>query len=157
MRFHRRLLAAFALWGAVSSAFGNGLVPVELRDEIIAASLKGFWGNARDINGRPIEPTSEEERKTLPVTKEQANAAFRAGELSGAAQWCNLEWAPILQSLTGKVRRSGLPDKSVAFVAVVHGAAQGQVLAALQKSGACGESERKNIRGQVSQFLEAWK
>ena len=157
MKVRPRLLVVFWLWGIVGSAFGNGLVPVEMRDEMIAASLKGFWGNARDVNGRPIEPASEEERRTLPVTKEQANVAFRAGELSGAAQWCNLEWEPILQSLTGKVRRGGLPQKSVAFVAVVHGTAQGQVLAALQKSGACGESERKNIRGQVSQFLEAWK
>ena len=87
--------------------------------------LGHFWGNARDIKGRPIQPASEQERTRVPVSTPVAYWALEAGEVSGTAEWCGLEWEPHYFALTKSARSQGMSDAQVAFVSVLHGFAQG--------------------------------
>jgi hypothetical protein len=111
------------------SAFAIAKAPSQAelteRDSVIREILKDFWGNARDIHGRPIQPTSAEDRRTVPISRAAAYRAIEAGNISGLAQWCGLEWEPHYFALTKAARKMKMVDKQVAFISVLHGSGQG--------------------------------
>ena len=95
------------------------------RDLAIRNILSDFWGNARDVRGNPIQPSSEQDRKTVPVSRAAAYRALEAGNISGVAEWCGLDWQDHYLALTKAARTMGMIDKQVAFISVLHGAGQG--------------------------------
>lgn len=104
----------------------------EPRDEIIYSMLSQFWGQARDVHGKPIQPASDKERTTVPVPMPVAYRALEAGETSGMAEWCGLDWEPHYFSLTKVARSHEMSDTQVAFISVLHGAAQENFVHSMQ-------------------------
>ena len=95
------------------------------RDSAIRSILSDFWGNARDVHGQPIQPTSAKDRLTVPISRAAAYRAIEAGNISGLAQWCGLEWEAHYFSLTKAARNMKMVDKQIAFISVLHGSGQG--------------------------------
>lgn len=118
--------------------------PLTDKDALISWVLERFWGNAQDSSGMLIQPESELDRRTVPVPTVVAYRAIEAGEISGLAAWCGLEWKTHYFSLTASARRLGMSDKQVAFVSMLHGSAQGSTLKG--KTGSCSDSERNRVR-----------
>jgi hypothetical protein len=123
------------------------------RDNAIRQILADFWGNARDIRGNPIEPVSQEDRETVPISRAAAYRALEAGNLSGLAEWCGLSWEPHYFALTKAGRSMRMVDKQVAFLSVLHGAGQGTMLN-LRSGETCSPKQRANIE---SLMLESQK
>ena len=130
-----------------------GIVPAPAREALLKQALEGFWGRAKTADGKPIQPESEAERRTLPVNEKVANFAFDVGELSGLAEWCGIEWKPNFAALTRHARNGGQSERQVAFISVVHGVAQGSVASAMAKSGPCSAQHREKVRMRVDAFL----
>ena len=123
------------------------------RDKAIRQILADFWGNARDIRGNPIQPSSQEDRETVPISRAAAYRALEAGNLSGLAEWCGLNWEPHYFALTRAGRSMRMLDKQVAFLSVLHGAGQGTMLD-LRRGETCSPKQRAHIE---SLMLESQK
>ena len=118
------------------------------RDQAIRQILAGFWGNARDIRGNPIEPSSQKDRETVPISRAAAYRALEAGNLSGLAEWCGLNWESHYFALTKAGRSMRMIDKQVAFLSFLHGADQGTMVNA--RSGqTCSPKQRARIESLV--------
>jgi len=98
------------------------------RDALISWGLERFWGNGRDSTGAYIQPSSDLDRRTVPVRSSVAYRVIEAGEISGLAEWCGLDWKSHYFSLTAAARQRGMSDKQVAFIGVLHGVVQGNTL-----------------------------
>ena len=107
--------------------------------------LKNFWGQAKLSDGRFAQPASEEERHTVPITNAVVHRALDAGEVSGLAEWCKLDWESHYRALTRAARTAGLSHKQVAFVSILHGAAQGRIASAMATTGACSDHYRRKV------------
>jgi hypothetical protein len=129
------------------------IMPESERDELIALVLKNFWGRAKLSKGELAQPASEAERNTVPIAKPVAYRALEAGEISGLAEWCRLDWESHYLSITKAARARGYTDKQVAFVSFLHGAAQGRVADAMAKSGMCGEQGRLKVQDLLNRSL----
>ena len=142
---------------AVATALAIGVASAsspaaDSRDELILSVLGNFWGSARDVAGKPIEPASERERAVVPVPMSVAYRALEAGEASGLAEWCGLPWEPHYFSITNAARSLNMTDTQVAFVSVLHGAAQGAVARSMQgKTCDSASKVRANARLAASQ------
>ena len=115
------------------------------RETIVKRAFSNFWGHAVLSNGKPVQPDSEEERKTLPVSNAVANQVLDVGEVSGLAEWCGLDWRSHYLSLTAAARRAGFREKQVAFIGVLHGMTQG-VVAEAMKARPCTEAKRTEVQ-----------
>ena len=124
-----------------------GMPALADRDALITWALERFWGNARDSTGTPIHPSSDLDRNTVPVPTNVAYRAIEAGEISGLAAWCGLDWEPHYFALTAAARKRGMSDKQVAFVSVLHGLAQGSTFKS--KASPCPASERKEVESRL--------
>jgi len=129
----------------------SGLLPDAQREEFLSHVLKQFWGRAKLPNGQFVQPGSEAERNTSPVSKVIANRAIDIGEVSGLAEWCQLDWKKNYLSLTKSARSNGLTDVQVAFVSVIHGASQGFMAETMSKSGACSDDQKVKIQQLLNQ------
>jgi len=121
----RALLFVLALLSTFGVMAGGPTHPDSGRDQAIRQILSGFWGSARDVHGNAIQPASQEDRLTVPISRAAAYRALEAGNLSGLAEWCGLDWEKHFLGLTKKARRIGMLDKQVAFFSLLHGAGQG--------------------------------
>jgi len=135
------------------------VIPDAARDELIERVLNNFWGRAKVAQDRYALPSSEEERNTVPVSKPLAYRALDAGEISGLGEWCGADWQPHFLAFTRAARAKGLTDTQVAFVSVLHGAAQGSVASSLRNARACGAADRarveRSLRESARQGVEA--
>ena len=126
MSTFRAILFAMA-FGCSFAAMADGPSKSELaqRDLVIRAILSDFWGNAQDVHGQPSQPTSAKDRATVPISRAAAYRAIEAGNISGLAQWCGLEWEQHYFALTRAARKLKMVDKQIAFISVLHGSGQG--------------------------------
>lgn len=124
------------------------------KDELIYWILERFWGNARDSKGAAIQPSSELDRRTVPVPFSVAYRALEAGEISGLGAWCELDWQPHYFSLTAAARRQGMTDKQVAFISFLHGLKQGRTLTSKKSPCTAVDRERTMELLEVSQAQE---
>ena len=145
-------ILAFLLAATQLLAFGAmAAEPVQAnpgRDEAIRQILAGFWGNARDIRGNPIEPSSQQDRETVPISRAAAYRALEAGNLSGLAEWCGLNWESHYLALTKAGRSMRMLDKQVAFFSFLHGAGQGAMVSA-RKGDTCSPKQRAHIESRI--------
>ena len=118
------------------------------KEALISWALERFWGNARDSTGTPIQPSSDLDRTTVPVPTGVAYRAIEAGEISGLAAWCGLDWEPHYFALTAAARKQQMSDKQVAFVSMLHGLALGATLRS--KDSPCSASERKETEKRLA-------
>ena len=139
MRYLITLLLALA-----SVPSWAGVLPDSAREQLLKDTLSQFWGRAKLSNGSLVQPDSEQERNTLPISIAAANQVFDVGETSGYAEWCGLDWQSHFLTMTAAARKSGFKEKQVAFIGVIHGAAQGIVAEAL-KSKTCDTQERSRV------------
>jgi uncharacterized MAPEG superfamily protein len=152
---HRTILVvAIVVCSMVAHAQRPAVGSLDPRDTAIRTILAGFWGHAKDINGQLIEPTSAKDREIVPVSKAAAYRAIEAGNISGLAQWCGLDWEPHYFSLTKAARRMKMVDKQVAFLSVLHGAGQGALSNAL-KGKACSAGERARAESLLLESLKS--
>lgn len=135
-----KLIGIF-LFFCISITASAGLLPQESREELIQTAFANFWGKVTLSNGNFVQPDSEADRSTIPISTPTANHVISVGELSGIAQWCDMDWQAHFLSLTAKARQQGLSDKQVAFIALLHGVAQGTVYSTL-KSKPCAAEEK---------------
>ena len=143
---HRCLLIFFFI-GTVCEA---ALLPESQREDLSRAVLKNFWGNAKLSNGDFVQPSSESERNTPPVSNSVATRALDAGEISGLGEWCKLDWKSHYFSMTKAARSKGMVDKQIAFVSFLHGAAQERMFSTMAKTSSCDEQ----YRGKVQRMLD---
>jgi hypothetical protein len=116
------------------------------RNNIVDLTMKNFWGKAKNSNGEFIQPKSDAERNTVPVPIEISNTAISAGELSGLAQWCNLDWKTNYASLMHSARsKKVFTDTQLAFIAVNHGIAQGMIESSIAKINQECTSKEKSV------------
>lgn len=137
--------AIFALFMLVASVAHAGVLPLELRSNLAQRALTVFWGNARDSSGSPIVPRDNRDRMTYPVTPKVMQQVIDAGELSGLAQWCQLDWEPRYFALTRAARNEKFSDKQVAFVSFLHGMTQEAIFSAMERK-ACSLSARSKVK-----------
>lgn len=142
----RTILAILMLAASVAHA---GVLPTELRSALAQGALAKFWGNARDSSGKPIVPRDDRDRMTYPVTSKVMQQVLDAGELSGLAEWCLLDWKPRYFALTRAARKEKFSDKQVAFVSFLHGFTQGAILSVMERK-ACSQSARSRVREALS-------
>lgn len=126
----------------------SGVLPDSVRDKLLKDVLSQFWGRAKLSDGSFVKPDSEQERIMLPVTITVANQIFDVGEISGYAEWCGLDWQSNFLTMTSAARKNGFKEKQVAFIGVIHGAAQGMVTDAL-KTKTCGAQERSSVKDMM--------
>ena len=139
----RASLSMILALAALSAAASDASAP-SARDEAIRQILSEFWGTARNAQGMPIQPENEQDRRTVPISRAAAYRAIEAGNISAVAEWCGLEWEPHYFALTRAARTHGMVDKQVAFVSVLHGAAQSAYLKSLTDR-TCNEEERDRV------------
>ncbi|MFG6429856.1 hypothetical protein [Roseateles sp. LYH14W] len=144
-----RTLTILFLFLSISIPAAAGILPPEHREQLIQAAFANFWGKARLSNGNPVQPDNAAERSTLPISTAAANHVISAGELSGIAEWCGMDWQTHFLSLTAKARRQGFSEKQVAFIGLLHGMAQGNVYSAVQSKSCTVEQKSK-----AAQMLE---
>jgi hypothetical protein len=113
------------------------------KEALIESVLQQFWGRAHDSKGAAILPSSDLDRRTVPIPKSIAYRAIDAGGISGLAQWCGLDWESHYLSITAAARKRGMSDKQVAFVSFLHGAMQGKMFAS--RDSRCSESDRRQV------------
>src|SRR5207237_9141804 len=80
VRSMKSLAVCFAL---VCGYAHGGVLPETNRSELIRMVLDNFWGKAKLPSGQFVQPASEEERTTVPISKAAAHRAIDAGEISG--------------------------------------------------------------------------
>ena len=135
---------AIALLTSVCCLSWAGVLPNSAREELLKSTLSMFWGHAKLSDGSVVQPENEQERRTLPVSRDVANQVLDVGELSGLAMWCGLDWQSHYLSMTAATRKNGFNEKQVAFIGVLHGAAQGIVVKAMELAS-CGASDRIKV------------
>ena len=113
------------------------------KDALIESVLQQFWGHARDSKGAVIQPSSDLDRRTVPIPKSIAYRAIDAGGISGLAEWCGLDWESHYLSITAAARKRRMSDKQVAFISFLHGTMQGKMLAS--RDSRCSESDRQQV------------
>jgi hypothetical protein len=145
------LVVAPLLLAAICVPAKAAPLPDDERQALIAAVLKNFWGQAKLSDGRFAQPASEEERHTVPIPNAVVHRALDAGEVSGLAEWCKLDWESHYRALTRAARTAGLNDKQVAFLSVLHGAAQGRIASAMATTGACSDHYRRKVEPLLKQ------
>jgi len=149
MRTAALLLIAMSLVNAAVA----GVIPNEQRKALIQEALSNFWGRAINSRGELIQPASAKERSIVPVKDSVAQRALDAGELSGLAEWCGLDWESHYRSLTRAARNKGLSDTQVAFISFLHGTAQGIIVEAM-KDSACGNEEKSRAMRWLNESRE---
>jgi hypothetical protein len=128
----------------------GGVIPEAERKALLQKTLSSwFWGQAKLLGGSVVQPIDEHDRKTMPISARTANQVLDVGEISGYAEWCGLYWQSHFLTMTASARQSGLKQKQMAFIGVVHGLAQGIVFDAL-KPKTCGDKERAMVLKMMS-------
>lgn len=144
-----RFLALTIVVIYTSPAWG-GIIPDAERKVLLQKTLTSwFWGKAKLLDGSLVQPIDEHDRKTMPISEKTANQILDVGEISGYAEWCGLDWQSHFLTMTASARQSGLKQKQMAFIGVVHGLAQGIVFDAF-KLKTCGEKERETALKMMS-------
>ena len=111
----------------------SGVIKYDLRTKIIEETLSNFWGNAKLKNGSFIQPKSNEEKTTVPISRSNAEKVIDVAEISAFAEWCGLKWQDNYYRVTNIARKSGFTDKQVAFIGMLHGTTQGLLLSSLKQ------------------------
>jgi len=123
------VVAAFVvtlLLASVVSAAGRELVSESDADEFAQLALNGMWGKALDEHGRPLQPTDEKDRHTIPIPLADVRRVARAGAPAGVASWAGLDWQNYYDAFMKQERRSSRwSGKQIAFIGVLFGVAQG--------------------------------
>jgi len=137
------------------SGFCNaGFLPDAQREELSKLVLKNFWGKAKLANGDFVRPSSEAERNILPISDFVADRVIDAGEISGLGDWCKLDWESHYLSMTKAARSNGMTGKQVAFISVLHGAAQERIFSIMSKKSSCDEQYRGKVQKMLRQSEE---
>lgn len=132
------------LLASLAAPAWSALLPEATRTELLQAVQQQFWGKARYADGSPVLPVDEAERNRLPVSHTVASQVMDVGELSGLAEWCNLDWQGHYLTLTASARRHGFTEKQLAFIGVTHGALQGFMTQAMRKR-TCDADQRQRV------------
>lgn len=86
-----------------------------------------------------------EEKATPPVSIDDARAAMRAGQLSGSAQHCGLEWKKrVLAVMITQYRKKKMNDRQLAIMSLLHGLTQGYLAAHYKVRGETCSAEMRN-------------
>lgn len=128
-----------------------GLLTESLHEKIIEQTLNNFWGKAVLKDGSFVQADSEEERKTVPISKTNAKHVILIGELSSLAGWCGLDWQQNYHKMTKAARDSGFTGKQVAFIGLLHGVTMGTVDLAV-KERRCAPQIKQSIAEKLEKL-----
>jgi hypothetical protein len=105
------------------------VLPDPQKDALIASVLETFWDTARDANGQPFPPPTDQERRTIPIPISVAYRAIEAGMISGEAFKCRSRWIRHVNAISASARKLGMSEVQVAFVNALQDTRQLQVAA----------------------------
>jgi len=101
----------------------------------------------------PCAPATAEERASPPVSDDEADSIATVGMISGAAEFCGLDWEG--RSFLPMMRRwratDGVANRKLALIGATHGFIQQQTLNALQSEGECDDQTRTAIERLLEQ------
>ena len=96
----------------------------------------------------PCAPATPEEQASPPVSDDEADSIATIGMISGAAEFCGLDWEG--RSFLPMMRRwratDGVADRKLALIGATHGFIQQQTLNALQSEGDCDDQTRAAVQ-----------
>lgn len=98
-------------------------------------------------------PATEEEKAHPPLTIVQARQAMRIGLLSGAAEFCGLDWKkaifyPFLAHNRHKLKMS---TRQLSMISMLHGTMQGYIIEKYRKhEKVCSDTMRENLERELS-------
>lgn len=124
-------------------------------DQSVADMLQRVLSEIQKSRCGPIlcTPATDEEKANPPVTVEQARRAMKIGLLSGAAEFCGIDWKKRIFFPFMAAHRNGLKmsTRQLAIVSMLHGTMQGFVLESYQKhEQSCPEKLKANLEKQLS-------
>ncbi len=125
------------------------IIPKKMHDKVIERAMNNYWSKVRLKDGSYVQPSSEKERKTVPIAKENAAQVIYIGEISSLADWCGLDWQQNFFRVTKAARNNGLSGKQVAFIGLLHGVAMGVVDSAV-KGKECTPEIKDNITDELN-------
>lgn len=135
----------FATAASAQQIGAKNVYPPEYKDGLIKTTLEYYWGRAKDKDGNFIQPKDENDRKTVPLSREAAYRVIDNALVAGAAQHCKIDYKPYYRSYMKLERKlHGWSDKESAFIGVLFGAAQGSVANALQAKP-CDAEKKKQV------------
>jgi hypothetical protein len=109
--------------------------------KIISHAQNVFWKKA--IVGpdlQRVHPTSESERNSLLIPKDEAWRIVNDAIDFGLAYWCEIEWRPVYLAYMQLERRKGWQEKQIAFIGVLFGSAQASLNDSMK--GDCVQQDR---------------
>ena len=128
----------------------------EEKDKIMQFTLEQFWGNAVDSKGELIQPKNDEERKALPVSKDQAGYIIDKGGESALAQWCGVEWQERFNLLMEQMRKRMPSDTQIAYLGVLHGVSQ-KMMFDVMDGETCSKQTKKQLQDIITHEISNLK
>ena len=129
-----------------------GFLPEDKQAEVVQLVLKHFWGNAKLPDGSVIQPRDEQDRLRVPVAPGALQVVFDAGEVSGIAQWCGLDWQPNFAALMAWARSTNNDERQAAYIATLHGFVSGYIHNAM-KTRACDDALRSKAQAMLQNSI----
>lgn len=129
-----------------------GYLPEAQQSQITQLVLKYFWGRAKLPDGSLIQPRDEQDRQTVPVAPGALQMVFDAGEISGIAEWCGLDWNKNFEALMTWARSTNQDDRQVAYTATLHGFVSGYIHSNM-KSRHCEADMRSKAEAMLQQSI----
>lgn len=136
----RILIAVFVL---VSGAWGASAQdkPPRIKDEILQQALLIALENidqARCEKGERCGKATDEEKKNLPLSLDEANIIFRRAVVSAGGAYCNHDWQKRnFEPMMAYWRTNKKNERQLALISVMHGFVQQQMLQTLSGKGDC--------------------
>ena len=111
--------------------------------------LKHFWGGAKLKSSELIQPESEKDRETVPISNELVLKVVSRGTLSGLALHCGVPWQnTYLDFMKSNREKYKLTEKQNSYAGVLHGYIMART-AAKAKLLSCADS----IKSLISESL----
>jgi len=146
-RIHILLLMLLFIVPSVCSA--QDVFSKQHAAELIRLTHQNFWGKAKLSNGAVVQPKDEEERQALPIPHADAVRVVQAAAPAGLGAWCGVDWKSYYHSFMKSERSKPWSEKQIAFIGMLFGVAQGNLMKSMAKSGPCTDKDREG----ASKFL----
>lgn len=98
-------------------------------------------------------PATPEEKAKPPVSVDDARAAMRAGQMSGSAEHCGLEWKKRVfgAMLTHHRKTRKMNERQLAIMSLLHGLTQGYLTAHYKTRGeTCSPEMRRDLEEKLA-------
>ncbi|MEW6352511.1 MAG: hypothetical protein AB1646_25980 [Thermodesulfobacteriota bacterium] len=150
-KFSLLLLPVLFLFPCVSHS--GDAVSEAHADYLIQLTLQHFWGKAKLLNGEPVQPKDETERRTVPIPHSEAVRVVRAAFPAGLGLWCGADWKPYYVAFMKREQVKPWSQKQIAFVGTLFGATQGNIRKTMTESGKCSGTDSAGVKRLLDEAM----